>query len=94
MRKGCKVMRMMWYEAWARSRLKRGRTSYLLTAHPFRNAAGLLGLPPQAPRRDAARLRQADLGQHNAQPATKRNAGGGDDELGLRGLRPYARVLA
>jgi hypothetical protein len=61
MRKGCKVMRMMWYEAWARSRLKRGRASYLVTAHPLRNAAGLLGLPPQAPRRDAARLRQAKL---------------------------------
>ena len=78
---GCKVM-MDVYEASARSRLKRRKTSYLVPAHPFVMQQGLLGLLPQGPGRDAARL--------SAQPATKRNAGGG----GMRGPRPYARVLS
>jgi hypothetical protein len=29
--------------------VKTRKASNLVTAHPFRNAAGLLGLPPQAP---------------------------------------------
>jgi hypothetical protein len=48
-------------EAWAWARLKARKTSYLLTAHLLRNAGRPLDLPPQARRRDAARLRPSRM---------------------------------